>query len=286
MIPGFELHRPGRLEEAVELLHELEDVACYAGGTELVQVMKMGLARVQHLVDLKPIEELGGIADDPHGALRIGATVTHRDIEESEAVRRRLPALGELERQIANIRIRNVGTIGGNLCFAEPHSDPATLLLACDASVSLAGAEGRRTLSLDDFLLDAFTTAREESEVMTNVFVPALPAGARIAYRRFALTERPTVSVACRLDLAPDGTVENSRIVIGSVGARPVLCASPEQLGGLDAAAVARGAEEIGYACAGEVEPLDELELAPAYLQNLIAVNVRKALGEAIGTAA
>ena len=285
MIPRFQLHRPTSLDEAVELLGELDEVACYAGGTELVQVMKMGFAQARHLVDLKRIDQLDGITDEEDGTMRIGATVTHRTIGDSQVIRRRLPALCALEHQIANIRIRNVGTIGGNLCFAEPHSDPATLLLACDASVGLAGGEGRRTLSLDDFLLDAFTTAREETEIMTHVSVPPMAAGARIAYHRLALTERPTVSVACRLDHTPEGTVEDPRIVIGSVGPRPIACAAPAQLRGLDSAAVAQVADEMSHACASEVEPLDELELSPAYRQNLVAVMVRRALGEAIGAA-
>lgn len=286
MIPRFELHRPSELEEAVALLGEFEDVACYAGGTELVQVMKMGFAQARHLVDLKRIAKLGGIDDLPGGTLRIGATVTHREIEGSSVVGSRLPVLAELERRIANVRIRNVGTIGGNLCFAEPHSDPATLLLACDATVTLAGPDGgRRTLGLDEFLLDAFTTAREEGEIMTDVLVPSLPADGRLAYRRLALTQRPTVSVACRLRVTDAGRIEDPRIVVGSVGPRPVVCAAPEQLRGLEVDAVAHVAEEVAHACAREVEPLDELELAPAYLQNLVAVMVRRALGAAIGAA-
>lgn len=284
MIPRFELHRPSDLREALALLGELEDVACYAGGTELVQVMKMGFAQVRHLVDLKRIAELGGIDELPDGTLRIGATVTHREIEGSSAVGRRLPVLAELERQIANVRIRNVGTLGGNLCFAEPHSDPAALLLACEATVTLAGPDGgRRSMGLGDFLLDALTTAREEGEIMTGVTVPPLPADGHLAYRRLALTERPTVSVACRLRVTDDGRIEEPRIVVGSVGPRPVVCLASEQLSGLSVDAVAGATEEIAQACAAEVEPLDDLDLAPAYLRNLVAVSVGRALADSIG---
>lgn len=287
MIPRFELHRPSDLGEALALLNDLEDVACYAGGTELVQVMKMGFAHVRHLVDLKGITELGGIDELPDGTLRIGATVTHREIEGSSVVGSRLPVLAELERQIANVRIRNVGTLGGNLCFAEPHSDPAALLLACEATITLAGPDGgRRKMSLDEFLVDALTTAREEGELMTEVTVPPLPADGRLAYRRLALTERPTVSVACRLRVTGDGRIEEPRIVVGSVGPRPVVCGASEQLSGVNADAVAGATDEIARACAAEVESLDDLDLPPAYLRNLVAVSVRGALADTMkGTA-
>ena len=284
MIPRFELHRPSDLEEALALLGELEDVACYAGGTELVQVMKMGFAQVRHLVDLKQIADLGGVHELPDGTLRIGATVTHREIEGSAAIGRRLPVLADLERQIANVRIRNVGTLGGNLCFAEPHSDPAALLLACEAKVNLAGPDDeRRSLGLDEFLLDALTTAREEGEIMTDVTVPPLPADVRLAYRRLALTERPTVSVACRLRVTDAGRIEEPRIVVGSVGPRSIVCAASEQLSGLSLDAATSATEEVAQACAAEVEPLDDLDLPPAYLRNLVAVSVRHALDDSLG---
>ncbi len=287
MIPRFQLHRPSDLDEAITLLGELDDVACYAGGTELVQVMKMGFAHARHLVDLKRIPRLGEVVVESDGALRIGATVTHREIETSPVIGASLPVLVDLERQVANVRIRNVGTLGGNLCFAEPHSDPAALLLACEATVTLAGPAGsRRTLGLEEFLVDAFTTAREETEIMTAVNVPAQPSDARLAYRRFALTERPTVSVACRLRLTGEGTIVEPRLVVGSVGPRPVACDAARQLEGLRVDDGAAAIEEIAHACASEVEPLDTTEVGPAYLANLVAVNVRRALGDALGRAA
>lgn len=282
MIPPFELHRPSRLDEALDLLGELDEAACYAGGTELLQVMKMGFAHARHLIDLKRIPELGGIEELSDGALRIGATITHREIETSSTIGSRLPVLAELEHRVANVRIRNVGTIGGNLCFAEPHSDPAALLLACRAGVVLAGPGGRRRLDLDDFVLDAFTTARDEREIMVEVIVPPLPADGRIAYRRLALGERPTVSVACRLRITDAGRIADPAVVVGSVGPRPLVCDASRQLEGLDAAEAGRASAEIAAACAGEVELLDELELSPRYLRHLVAVTAQQAMADAL----
>jgi carbon-monoxide dehydrogenase medium subunit len=286
MIPVFELHRPSDLDEALSLMTGLDEVACYAGGTELIQVMKMGFADARHLIDLKPIAELGGIDVLPGGALRIGATVTHRDIEHSAVVAERLPTLVALEHHVANVRIRNVGTLGGNLCFAEPHSDPATLLVACEATVTLAGeAAPRRTLSLEDFLVDAFTTDRADAEILTEVTIPALPADTRLSYRRFALTERPAVSVACRVRVV-DGRLADARIVVGAVGPKAVSCRAAASLDGLSTDALRKAIGDVAVACAEEVEPLDELDLDPAYLRNLVAVHVRRALADALAEVA
>lgn len=287
MIPRFELHRPSALDEAVSLLGELEDATCYAGGTEILQVMKLGFASARHLIDLKRVPGIDAIELDPDGGLRIGATVTHRQLETSPLIASHLPVMVALERQVANVRIRNVGTVGGNLCFAEPHSDVATLLLACEATVTLAGpGSSHRTLALDEFMVDAFTTAKDEAEIMTQIVVPPGAPDERMAYTRFALAERPTISVACRLRVTDDGAIASPRIVVGAVGPRPMAVEAAARLDGMAATDVAGVIDDIGHACAAEIESLDELEIGPAYLANLVAVHVGRAVTEAIGAAA
>jgi carbon-monoxide dehydrogenase medium subunit len=134
-LPPFDLHRAGSVEEAHELLQRYgEDAAVVCGGTELLLLLKLGFAAYGHLVDVKGIGELGGIRSE-NGTLVIGATATHREVERSPVVLERLPALAAMERDVANIRVRNVGTLGGNLCFSDPHSDPATFLLALGGEV-------------------------------------------------------------------------------------------------------------------------------------------------------
>src|SRR5437867_1869670 len=147
MLRPFALHRPGTAEEACALLATLgEDAAPYAGGTELLLLMKLGLLRPRHLVDVKRIRPFDGITDGTH--LAIGATVTHRTVERSALVRARCPLVASVARHVANVRVRNVGTVGGNLAFADPHSDLATLFLALDATVELVSPRGRRELPL------------------------------------------------------------------------------------------------------------------------------------------
>lgn len=280
MIPAFELHRAADVEEAISLLSSLEDAACYAGGTELLQVMKMGFATPGHLVDLKPITELGGIQRTDSG-IRIGATVTHREIERSPLIAEQLPAFVALEHQVANVRIRNVGTLGGNLCFAEPHSDPAALLVACNATVTLARAEGaRRTIRLEEFLLDAFTTDREETEIMTAVTIPLVDRRA-LAYRRYAMTERPTVSAAFQVTIEDD-RLSSPRIVVGAVGPTPKFCRASGILDGLTVDEARAAAGDVASACSSEVEPMDIVEIGDAYLRNLVAIHVGRTIADLV----
>src|SRR5204862_3100000 len=128
---------------------------------------KIGFCSYGHLVDIKGIEELGCIRAD-NGALVIGSTVTHREIERSPLVLERLPALAAMERRVANIRVRNVGTLGGNLCFSDPHSDPATFLLALDAEAEFDG----RRVPLSEFLLGPYETALRHGQLLGAVRIP------------------------------------------------------------------------------------------------------------------
>src|SRR5437667_9923681 len=119
----FEIHQPSTVAEAAEMLvHFGEDAALYAGGTELLLAMKHDVLRYKHLIDVKVIPGLDSI-ELHDGMIRIGATATHRNIERSALLRSRLPAFATMESPVANVRVRNTGTLGGNLCFAEPHPD-------------------------------------------------------------------------------------------------------------------------------------------------------------------
>src|SRR3981189_1640815 len=147
----FEIHQPASALEASQmLLHYGEDAGIYAGGTELLLAMKHQALNYRHLIDLKVVSGLDsiGVRD---GSLEIGATSTHRSIERSALVRKNQPALAEMESHVANVRVRATGTLGGNLCFAEPHSDPATLLQCLDARLVLAGPNGEREMSPAEF---------------------------------------------------------------------------------------------------------------------------------------
>jgi carbon-monoxide dehydrogenase medium subunit len=295
MLGALTIHQPATVAEATDLRARLgEDAAVYAGGTELLLVMKEGLGRWPHLIDVKGVAELHELADGG-GTLRIGAAVTHRQLERSALVRGRVPLLAEVEREVANVRVRNVGTLGGNLCFAEPHSDPATALLVHDARVVLAGPRAPRVLPIAGFVVGSYETALGLDEVLVRVEVPAPPAGAAGAYLKFGFHERPTVGVAVLL--VPSGdAVGEARVAVGCIGPVPVRLAQVEaSLAGAPLAALAvlatTGPARDGGARAalrGNLAALDvvsDLHGTGEYKRHVAGVLVARALAAAAARA-
>ena len=283
-LPPFDLHRPQSLEEATELADRYgEDAAFYCGGTELLLLLKLGFASFGHLIDLKGVEELAGVrAED--GLLVVGAAVTHRELERSELVRDRLPALADMERKVANIRVREVGTLGGNLCFSDPHSDPATLLLALDAEVEYRrGRDVARRVPISDFVVGPYQTILDEGEVLTSVRIPELPSGAAVAHSKFAFHERPTATVAC-LARVVEGEVAEARMAVGSVGALPVRVPAAEQmLTGAPAEEIGNGLlAEAGERAAEAAAPVDDATGSAEYKAQLVRVLVERTFREAV----
>ncbi len=288
MIPRFRLARPATLDEAFAAFEAANGDAAYvAGGTELLQVMKMGFAQFDTLVDLKGIPELHGIEGDG-GGLRIGATTTHREIERSPAVADAFPALVGLVRSVANTRVRSTGTLGGNLAFAEPHSDPATLLLASDAVLELAGPAGRRETTVSEFVVGPLSTTREPDEVLVRVRIPAAKPGEGRAYAKLAFFERPAASVAVRVTV-DGGVVRSATVAVGSLTEVPELV--PDAAAALVGADAGDGAlnEAIagGIATLGSLDAVEDLNGSADYKRHLAGVlfasTARAAIAEAVG---
>jgi carbon-monoxide dehydrogenase medium subunit len=281
-LPPFDLHRAETVEEAGELLGRYgDDVVVYCGGTELLLLYKLGFAFYGHLVDVKPIEELAGIRRE-NGTVVIGATATHREIERSPVVLDAIPALAEMERRVANIRVRNVGTLGGNLCFSDPHSDPATFLLAAEAEVECRKANGApRRLPVADFLVGPHQTALEPGELLVSVRVPVPPAGARIVHRKLAFHERPAVTVCC-LARVEDGAVAEARVAVGSVGTVPVRATEAERFLAGKAPDDDVALAEAGALAAEASRPVEDANGSVDYKANLVRVLVARTFREAI----
>jgi carbon-monoxide dehydrogenase medium subunit len=287
VIPRFSLLRPRTLPEAFDAFAGTNgEGAWIAGGTELLQVMKMGLAQFAALVDIKAIPDLHGIELDADGSLVIGAGTTHRQIERSAVVRDAVPALAQLEAGVANVRVRNTGTIGGNLAFAEPHSDPATFLVACDATVRLAGPAGTRELAVVDFVLGPLFTAREADELVLSVRVPAADPGVGRAYAKFAFFERPAASVAVRLAVA-DGRVTASRVVVGKLSDIPtVVEAAGSALDGIEATPDAIDSRlELARDAFAELDIVADINGSADYKRHLAGVLLGRATHRALSEA-
>ena len=225
-LPPFTLHRPGSVGQASRLLADLGDEgAAYCGGTELLLAMKLGLASYEHLVDLKRVgRPARHRAVRRSAAIRIGAATTHREIETSAVLRARYPEMCAMISQVANVRVRSVGTLGGNLCFADPHSDPASFLLAAGATLVCQRGDATRRIPAAEFLTGLYQTALAPGELLTAVELPARPDRAALSHLRMKLTERPAVTVTAMLTLAAAAAPRRrreARLIVGSVGSVP-----------------------------------------------------------------
>lgn len=271
----FSLEVPEDLGSALDLLERHGDAAMpYMGGTELLLVLKLGLSYADVLVDLKHVPELRGITEDG-GVLRIGAACTHREVESSPVVRRSLPALAGLATTIGNARVRNAGTLGGNLCFAEPHSDPATLLMILDTELELASRAGTRRCKLDEFLAGPLQTTIADGEALTAIRIP-VPATGRPApaFERIAFHERPVANAA----VLADG--DDVRIAVGAVGGTPVRAAAAE-----DAVRQGKSPAAVADAVMATVEPLEDAHGSEDYKRHLAGVAVTRCLQRALAAA-
>jgi len=277
----FTIHQPKTVAEAAQMLAEFgEKGRLYAGGTELLLAMKHDLLRYEHLVDVKTIPDLDKI-ETTNGALMIGSTATHRAIERSNLVQQNLPVLAELEANVANVRVRASGTLGGNLCFAEPHSDPATLLIALGAKAHVQAKSGSRTVDIDELITGAYETSLANDEVLAAVEIPVLRKSQRVAYLKFQLKERPTLGLALVLDL--DGeTISKASAVVGSVGAVPTRSDKANQLLAGSRSQVEKQWADAGEALAQAADPVDDLEGSADYKRHLIGVFLRRAFIKAL----
>jgi carbon-monoxide dehydrogenase medium subunit len=205
--------------------------------------------------------------------------VTHREIECSPLVRDRFPALAAMESMVANVRVRTAGTLGGNLAFADPHSDPATFLLATEAEILVRRGDAERTIPMRDFVRGPYETAIEPGELLAAVRLPLPRSGTVTLHRKMAFFERPAVTVTCALRREGADVVE-ARIAVGSVGVVPqrmreaeAALLGPPREGAVDAAAAAAAA-----ACT----PMEDRNGAEDYKRNLVRVLVRRTAQEVL----
>ena len=259
MLPPFELIRPGSVADALGELSE--DAVPYCGGTELFLAMKMGLLRPETLIDLKSVPELAEIRLTD-GGLQIGSAATHFDVSGSDAVMRHLPVLAYTEHRVGNVRVRAQGSIGGNLCFAEPRSDVTTVLAALDASVTLRSTKGERTIKVTEFLLGAYWVEKEPDELLMHITVPTGSFGAGAVYLKMQTSERPTVGVAL-VDLG-----ERFRVAIGAAAEVPLVRQ-------FDSAAALSVSDLVD-----ELEPIEDLAGSVRYKRHVTGVYLQRALDQ------
>ena len=215
---SFHYHRAASLKDAATMLGQLgEEAKLLAGGQSLIPLMKLRFANPQHLIDLNFIAGTSFIKEEA-GGLRFGALTRHAEIEHSAAAAR-FPILHDCAAGIADVQVRNRGTIGGSLAEADPSGDWATVLRTLATDVRCLGPKGERTVPLNDFIQDAYTTALAHDELVSEIVVKAPgkgSGGAYLAFKRSAPVY-PTASVAVQLTMEND-ICKDAAVMLGCVG--------------------------------------------------------------------
>jgi len=284
--PSFEYHAPRSLAQTLDLLARYgADARILAGGQSLMPQLNMRQIRPASLVDVNGVRGLDQIKTGPQ-ALTIGAMVRQRDAELSADVRAHCPLLAEALPLIAHQQIRNRGTVGGSLAFADPSAEIPTVAATLDAEILVRSARRQRTLGPEQFFTGVHTTALAPDEIVAEVRFPAWPAGTGWSFqevvRRFG--DLPLAAAASVIRLGSDGKIAEARLTLAGVGPVPIRLRQAErQLRGeqpgpdLFAAAVALADDAM--------EPASNVHASAAYRRHVVKVLARRALEEAVSRA-
>lgn len=278
----FQYHRARSFEEASLLLSTLgEGAKALAGGQSLIPLMKLRLATPAHLVDLNFVPGLSYI-EQADGEIRFGALTRHAEIENSK-VARQIPIISDCASGIADVQVRNRGTLGGSLAEADPSGDWGAALLTLNTSVRCVGPGGERTLPLPEFLVDAYTSALGRAELVREVVVqkpPEKSGGAYLAFKR-AAPVYATASAAVQLTLEDKDSCQDVRIVLGGVGLTAIRATEAEAA--LRGHALTKKViEAAGQAAQAASDPQSDLRGSADYKRRLVGVLVMRAIEIAV----
>ncbi len=280
----FDYYEPQSIPDACALLAQHgEDAKLIAGGTALLIWMRMKLLNPRVVVSLAKISAFDSIRFDPKSGLAIGAGARHRDIELHPAVREHYPLLHETFRKVAQPRIRNMATIGGNLAQGDPMTDPGASLIALDAEAVLVSANGKRTVPLAEFFVDYYQTATQASEVLTEIRVPPPVAGLRWSHIKFlprSQEDFATVGVALTMKFHDDGRCNDIRLALNSVAPTILRAKRAEDIlreQKINDTLISQMAE----VAASEADPIDDNRGSVEYKREMVRVLVRRAVQEA-----
>jgi carbon-monoxide dehydrogenase medium subunit len=226
----FDYYAPTSLKEAIRLLSENEEAKVLAGGQSLLGLMKLRLAAPTALVDISKLSDLSYVREDGD-RLAIGALTTHDTIEHSLTIKEKFTILNEAASKIGDQQTRNLGTVGGSACHADPAADLPTALRVLDAEFVIKGRNGERVVPAQDFFVDIFATAVGHDEVLTEIRLPYLPPKSGSAYIKHSLREHDSaiVNVGTVLTVGDRNACKDVRIGLGAAGPTPLRATSAEQ---------------------------------------------------------
>jgi aerobic carbon-monoxide dehydrogenase medium subunit len=287
-MPDIDILEPRSVAEAVAALHERgDDAKVIAGGTAVVLMLKNRLIAPDYLISLGRVSGLDRISYDPDSGLHLGALVTIRQAEVSRIVRAHFPVLAETFGQVANVRVRNAATVGGNMTEADYASDPPCVLQALRAHAVVQGPAGSREIPLTEFFRDFYETALAPDEILTEIVVPAESASAKQAYLKYVTRsseDRPCIGACAWIDLDEAGVCSELRVTLGAIAATPQEFPEAEARAAGERLTPAL-IENIAADYANRVDPLSDLRGSSWYRREMASVFVRRAIQQALAGA-
>ncbi len=271
------------VEEALELVVKYgEDGKILAGGHSLIPAMKLRLQSPQMLIDLGTVPGLHGVRVD-RDLLAIGALTVHADVASSDLVRKHVPGLAEAAAVIGDVQVRNRGTIGGSVAHADPAADLPVILTALNASFTVQSLSGSRSIAVDDFFTDFYTTAMNTDEILTEIHVPIPATGTGSAYAKLPhpASGYVVVSAGALITRQASGTCAAVRVAVGGLGSGPIRAIATEiELQGkpltpqIIASSAAKAAEET--------DPMEDSYAGAEYKCHVATVYARRAIEAAV----
>ena len=275
---SFDYIRPTNVDEAVRFLADnADDALVIGGGTAAIVLLRLGVLRPRYVVDLGGIDELRGAT--MNGSLRLGALTTIRTLELDGEIGRDYGLLADAASQVANVRVRNVATVGGAVAYGEPQTDTPVALTALGASVTIEGTSGTRVAPIADFYVGPYETVVGPGEIVTGIDVPRPAAGSGGCHLKFTVgspENKPVANVSALITLDAEGRCTEARVVMGAVGPMPVVATAAAGLRG-EAATEARIAE-VAAEAADETDPVEDLRGPTWYKRRITRVLVERAL--------
>jgi carbon-monoxide dehydrogenase medium subunit len=278
--PPFHYHDPQTVADAVGLLGRLDNARLLAGGQSLMPMLNMRYVLPDHVIDLDRVQDLAYLRE-ANGALEIGAMTRQRDIEFSALVRARCPLMHEAVLQVGHRQTRNRGTLGGSLCQLDPAAELVAVAMALDATVTVAGPKGSRSLPFAEFPAGYMTPALAADEMLTGALFPLWKKGHGHAFVEFARRhgDFAVVAAAALLEEDESGTIVRASLTLSGTGPAPVRAREAERMliGHAASAAMFR---EAGESCR-KLDATGDVHAPAAYRKHLAAVLSRRALERA-----
>jgi carbon-monoxide dehydrogenase medium subunit len=283
----FDFQAPTSVEATLRLLDQHgPDATLLAGGQSLMILLRQGLVAPGTLIGLKRVEQLRTV-EQRDGGLLLGSMVTYRTAAADPRIGELAPLVAKAAGSVGSVHIRNLGTIGGSVCHADPAGDLPTVLLALDASLHTLRPDGAgATHAVDGFFQGLFETSLDTGELLVSIELPAQPAGASFGYRRFSFRhgEYPMAVAACRLGWQ-GGRCAAARIAVGGGGLHPGRLQPLEEL--LEGATAAEALEAAaGDAPFGSLQPIADVRGSEAWKRRVVTELIRRTVADAVGKAA